>query len=58
MTPKKLPSATPRNVLEVLQVLRRAPADVEFKQDYLRQQGLGQFKQALQIGRASCRERV
>lgn len=51
MTPKKLPSATPRNVLEVLQVLRRAPADVEFKQDYLRQQGLGQFKQALHLVR-------
>jgi hypothetical protein len=47
----KLPSASPRNVREVFRVIQRAADDDEFKQGYLHAQGIGQFKQALQLVR-------
>jgi hypothetical protein len=47
--PAKLPTASPRNVREVLRVIQRAAGDDEFKQGYLQQRGVGQFKQGLQL---------
>lgn len=49
MKPAKLPSASPRNVREVFRVIQRAADEDEFKQGYLHAQGIGQFKQALQL---------
>jgi hypothetical protein len=49
--PAKLPTASPRNVREVLRVIQRAAGDDEFKQGYLQQRGVGQFKQGLQLVR-------
>jgi hypothetical protein len=49
--PAKLPTASPRNVREVLRVIQRAADDDEFKQGYLQQRGVGQFKQGLQLVR-------